>query len=178
MSKIVLSLCELIVGILLLVNPVGFTKGIITTFGVLLLIAGIISIIKYFREDPREAAIERKMAYGLLEIFGGLFCVLKSGWFITAFPILTVLYGVITLVTGITKVQWTVDMLRMKLKKWPIAAISAVVTLICAAVILGNPFSSTVVLWTFIGVTLMLEAVIDVVALIFSIKNETKKATA
>lgn len=178
MSKIVLSLCELVVGILLLVNPVGFTKGIITAFGVLLLIAGIISVIQYFREDPREAAIERKMTYGLLEIFGGLICVLKSGWFITAFPILTVLYGVITLVTGITKVQWTVDMLRMKLKKWPIAAISAAVTLVCAAVILANPFSSTVVLWTFIAVTLIIEAVIDIVALIFSKKNESTETIA
>ena len=41
LSSVAMSLAEIIIGILLLVNPVGFTSGIIVTFGVVLMITGI-----------------------------------------------------------------------------------------------------------------------------------------
>ena len=40
----------------------------------------------------------------------------RSGWFIAAFPVLTMLYGVATLVTAFGKLQWTADLLRLKHK--------------------------------------------------------------
>ena len=46
----------------------------------------------------------------------GLFCMFRSGWFIAAFPVLTMLYGVATLVTAFGKLQWTADLLRLKHK--------------------------------------------------------------
>ena len=55
-----MSLVEFIIGILLLLNPVGFTSGIIATFGVVLMIMGISSIIKYFRTEPEEAAVNSR----------------------------------------------------------------------------------------------------------------------
>lgn len=45
---LVISLCELIIGILLFIDPVGFTKGIIITAGVIMLILAVIQVIKYF----------------------------------------------------------------------------------------------------------------------------------
>ena len=80
------------------------------------------------------------------------------------FPLLTVLYGILTLVSGVSKVQWAVDMLRAKQKYWFVEVISAVLTIICAILILTNPFTSTAFLWTFIGVSMIVEAVVDVIA--------------
>ena len=60
----------------------------------------------------------------------------------------------------------TADLIRLKKDKWYIAAISAGVSIICAAVVLGNPFTSTAALWMFTGITLIVEAVIDLVTLI------------
>ena len=171
-SIIILSLCEAIVGILLLVNPVGFTTGIIIFLGLVLLILGIINVVQYFRATPQAAVIKQNLSRGLIEILAGLFCVLKSGWFIATFPILTILYGIGTLMTGITKVQWTVDKIRLKIKKWFWTALSSALTIVCAVIILCNPFSSTAVLWSFIAVILIVEAVIDIIAAIFS-KGET-----
>ncbi|MGM9608228.1 MAG: HdeD family acid-resistance protein [Oscillospiraceae bacterium] len=167
-SSIVLSLCEAIIGVLLLVNPVGFTTGIIIFLGIVLLILGIANIVQYFRTIPEEAAVKQSLARGIVEILAGLFCVFKSGWFIVAFPLLTLLYGVVILVTGVTKVQWTVDRIRLKQKKWVWMAISAVLTIVCAVIILCNPFSGTAILWIFIAVTLIVEAVFDLIAAIFT----------
>ena len=95
----------------------------------------------------------------------------RSNWFIVTFPLLTVIYGVLTLLGGINKVQWAIDMLRAKQKYWFVAIISAVLTLVFSALILANPFASTAVLWTFVAVTLIVEAVIDIVAFILGRKS-------
>ena len=94
----------------------------------------------------------------------------RSGWFIAAFPVLTVLYGVMTLVTAFGKLQWTADLLRLKHKYWFIALISAILSLVLAILIITNPFSSTAALWVFIGISMIVEAVVDVVTLVFEKK--------
>lgn len=167
-SRIVLALCEVGIGIILLVNPIGFTTGIITFLGILLLIGGIISIVQYFRAVPEVAALEQKLARGLLMAMIGLFCIFNSGWFITVFPLLSVIYGIVTLITGIVKIQWTVDMVRMKAEKWFWVGINAALTIVCAIIIICNPFSSAAVLWVFVAVTLIVEAVLDLIAAFFA----------
>ena len=163
-GKIILSLCELAIGVILLINPIGFTSGVIVAVGAALVVVGIISIVKYFRADPDIALADHGLARGLIELAAGAFCVINSHWFIATFPLLTILYGIVTLVTGITKLQWTVDMIRLKMNRWFIMGIAALLTVTCALIMLFNPFGSTAVLWTFIAITLIVEAVIDVVA--------------
>lgn len=170
-NSTILPMFELIVGILLLVNPVGFATGIIMFLGAMLLIAGTFSIAQYFRASPEEAAMGKSLMLGLIEILIGVFCTFNSGWFIVTFPLLTVIFGVATLITGTAKVQWAVDMLRMKKKKWFLTGIGAAVTIICSVIIIGNPFATTAVLWAFISITLIVEAAMDVLAAVFSREN-------
>ena len=155
---------EIMVGILLLIDPVGFTSGIIVVFGIVLAVIGAISLFRYFREDAETASQESGLAKGIIFAIFGLFCAFKSEWFMVTFRLLTVLYGILTLVSGVSKVQWAVDMLRAKQKYWFVEVISAVLTIICAILILTNPFTSTAFLWTFIGVSMIVEAVVDVIA--------------
>jgi len=55
-SNLVMCIAELIIGILLLINPVGFTRGIIVALGIPLTLQGIGSIVSYIREKPPAAA--------------------------------------------------------------------------------------------------------------------------
>ena len=171
---VLMSAVELLVGILLLINPLGFTSGIIMGAGILLIVLGVTSVIAYFRTSAAAAAQQQTLAQGLGLMLLGFFCAMKSEWFIAAFPLLTALYGVMTLAAGLIKVQWTVDSLRMKKGKWYWGAISAALSLICAAVILSNPFASTAVMWSFIGISLIVEAVADVLTLIFTGEKKQK----
>lgn len=171
-NGILLCLFEILVGILLLINPVGFTSGIIITAGVFLLIVGLGSIIKYFRTDAKEAALSQNLVKGLVALLAGAFCAFNSDWFVVTFPVLTMIYGIVILVTGLGKVQITVDMIRQKNKKWFLAAISAAISIACAVVILNSPFTSTAVLWMFTGITLIVESVFDIITLIVRGKNK------
>jgi len=174
-SIIILCLFEVFAGILLFINPVSFTVAIITGIGIILLILGILSIISYFKTEPGKAAIQQSLAKGLLLAVMGLFCLFKSQWFIATFPLLTILYGIIILITGLVKIQWAVDLLRLKIQKWFFAAIGAALSLLFAFIILKNPFGSTVFLWRFVAISLILEAVLDIATLFFNYNGKTKE---
>ena len=174
LGSVAMSLAEIIIGILLLVNPVAFTSGIIVAFGIVLMIMGIGTTIKYFRTEPEEAAVSQILVKGLLALLAGVFCAFNSHWFIATFPVLTLVYGVVILVTGITKLQWTVDIIRMKRSKWFWMAISAAISVLCGITVITNPFSTTAVLWMFIGISLIVDAVFDMIGGIFG--NREKKA--
>ncbi len=164
-NSIILCLFEILVGILLLINPEKFTIAIVTVFGIVLIAIGLICVIGYFRTGAVQAAASQSLFKGLLALVAGTFCAVRADWFIVAFPVLAILYGVAVLVAGLVKIQWTVDLIRLKLGKWGLPAVSAVISLLCSVIILKNPFTAAVALWIFTGVSLIVEAVLDIVAL-------------
>ena len=166
-----MSLIEIVIGILLLINPVGFTSGIIIVFGIVMMIMGAVKMIQYFKMDAEEAAGKGFLATGMIFVVVGAFCAFRSGWFLATFPVITILYGVLILAAGIAKLQKSVDMVRVKQKYWFVALISAVFTLLFALLIIFDPFASTAILWTFIGISFIVEAVMDILTFIFARKS-------
>ena len=71
------------------------------------------------------------------------------------------------LVSGIGKLQWAIDMLRKNQKYWFVALIGAILSMLFAILIIANPFTTTAILWTFIAVSLIIEAIADVLTFIF-----------
>ena len=92
----------------------------------------------------------------------GLFC----HWFLETFKLLSFLYGILLLISGFYKVQWSIDLLRQKEKRWWLAAVSAGLSILFSLIIIGNPFSTVTVTWIFSGVVLIAEAIIDIVMLL------------
>ena len=65
-------------------------------------------------------------------------------------------------------------MLRLKLKRWYIAAGGAVISIVLAVIIFVNPFGVSQAIWTFIGITFLVDALADLAVLIFSGRREKK----
>lgn len=160
-----LALAEIAIGVLLLFKPIAFTRGIIIVLGVVLAVLGVMSIARYFRAYPVEAAREQGLARGLGMLLVGGFCAFNADWFIRTFPVLTMLYGVLLLFSALYKVQKAVDILRLKIGGAFWTGLSAATTLLFAIVILLNPFATVSALWMFIGIILIGEAVLDIAAL-------------
>ncbi len=171
-NAIIMCIIEVVAGILLLVDPVSFTVGIIIVAGIALMIDGLFNVIRYFRSSPEEAAVGQLLMRGLVALLAGAFCAFSPEWFIVTFPVIAILYGVAVLVGGLSKVQIAMDMLRAKNPKWWWGGLSAAISIICALVIINNPFSSTVVLWWFTGLSLIAEALVDVITLIAGRKSD------
>lgn len=164
--NLVLCLAELAVGILLLINPQGFTRGIIMAVGLAIAVLGVFNVIRYFRTDAMQAALESKLAYGLGQLALGLFCLVKSTWLVGLFPVLTRIYGAGALVLALYRVQQFIDVRRLRLGKGIVTGVTALMTLAYAAVILLTPE----ITWVFIGVALLIEALMDILILIFERK--------
>ena len=173
-----LALCivELIAGILLLLDPVKFTSTVIIGAGVVLIVLGLIEVVNYFRTDAEVASLGQMLTKGLISLLAGGFCIVQWDWFLVTFPVLTMVYGILILLSGISKIQLTVDMVRLKSSRWRWAVVNAVLTLICAMVILGSPFASTEVLWLFTGAALVGVGVFDLAVLI--LRGKAKGAGA
>ncbi len=162
----IVALCEIACGVLLLINPIGFSSAIIIGVGVVLVVMGVISTVNYFRTDPYDAAKKQSLAKGLIGIVAGLFCVFNVNLIIVTFPILSILYGAVMLVVGIVKLQWTVDLIRLKQAKWWLSGISAVITVVFAVIVMCNPFGTAVAVLNFAGISLICGAVLDIVSAI------------
>ena len=173
-GKLILLLFEAAVGVVLLINPIGFAMVFVTVVGVLLAAVGLMFILQYFRSEPTEAQKGQGLLKGCCALLVGLFCALNTQWFIDAFPLLTVIHGIVILFTGIIRLQWTADMLRLKLKRWYIAAGGAVISIVLAVIIFVNPFGVSQAIWTFIGITFLVDALADLAVLIFSGRREKK----
>lgn len=168
MGKIVVCLCEIAVGVVLLVNPDSFTKMVITGVGILLCILGAIAVINYFRADPAEAALSQELTRGVLALMLGVFCIYKSGWIVNTFLPIVVLYGVAALVIGVLKLQWTVDMIRLKADGWIPTAVAAALSIILGLVIIFSPKSS---MWTFIAIALIVTGAVDAVSVFAGVRS-------
>ncbi|MBO5417315.1 MAG: DUF308 domain-containing protein [Clostridia bacterium] len=165
-NGILLCLLEIAVGILLLINYEKLTEFIIIGAGVILLAIGIVTALKYFRTEAEEARLGQLLTKGLTEIAIGAFLLIKTDLFKSHLNLLVVVYGIVILVAGLNKVQITADLIRRKNDKWFMYGISALVTIVCAVIIIA--LAETGWIWMFIGIYLIAQAVLDVAALIVS----------
>ena len=62
--------------------------------------------------------------------------------------------------------------MKKALKKWYFQVLSAAISLIAAAVVLGNPLGTTAVLWMFTAISLIVKAVVDLVGMVLEGKGE------
>lgn len=166
LNGILLTLGELLVGILLLIKPVGFSTGILIAVGIAMAVMGVTRIKRYLSLKTEDAVHSHDLSAGLLLLLLGFFTIVKTEWIVNMFPALTSLYGILMLASGLFKVEMTVNMLRLKRGNVLWMGISTAVTLIVAVVILMNPFTAVSTLWIFIGAALLVEAVLDVLTMV------------
>ena len=164
-NAIVIALAELVVGILLLVNATQFTRVIFIILGVFLLVKAIGSGWRYFHLSAKEAAATQTLSIGLIALILGVVCIARSQWFVDTLPAMTLLYGLMILLTASPKVQWTVDAARVRSPRWFVPAVSALVALVCGAVVLAGTLSHDAT-WVFTGVSLIIGAVLDVATIV------------
>ena len=89
---------EAAVGVMLLVDHVGFTDVIIIVSGTVLLVMTGIWTITYFRNPVHYKGPKKNhLAWALCSLTGGLYCLLGRQSIKELFPMFTIIYGVFLL---------------------------------------------------------------------------------
>ena len=161
-GNILLCIAEIIVGVLLLVNPDAVTSAFIIGAGAVMILTGIVFCTLYFVGEAEKMVIKQLLFKGLLLIILGVLCVTQYGVLLAALPFVTWVYAIAMLILAAYKVQCTVDILR----RWYFPAISAALAVVLALFILLNPNTAMNIVWGFMGVSIILEAGLEIATII------------
>lgn len=157
----IICLIEIIVGVLLLVDHSSFISYITIIAGAFIAITGIISLIKYFAAKPAEAE-KGGLTGALVSLSIGLFLIIYNSFADKLSEFMAVIIGAAILYTGYQKLEKAVEKIRNK-QYFLVSLISSLVTIAVAAIIF---FISDNIVWIFIGVSLIVEAAIDLADMI------------
>lgn len=159
---------EIIFGVLLFKDPETFTKTVLMLFGIMLLAFGVVSLIRYFKANREGTSFFNSivLAGAIVALVIGAICSFAPGAIIALFTVIAVVYGIMLLITGVLKCQTFFAGRGLGIKVPFLVLISAVVTVVCGVVIIMNPFESAHVMLQFLGIALIAQAVLDLVALV------------
>lgn len=155
---LLLAVVELVAGILLLVYPDNAVKFICYICAGILLIYGLLHLISYFTHKISADITGYDLVQGIIGIAVGTF-ILASPEFLA--NIIIIVLGVSIIFESLIKLQNSFDLARMNYGLWWLLLIFAIATCVLGVLILVNPFETASMLMMFIGISLIVNAVID-----------------
>ncbi len=158
----IICLIEIIVGVLLLIDHSSFISIIMIIAGAFIGISGIISLIKYFVAKPEEAE-KGGLTGALVSLSIGVFLIVYNNFTEKLIDYVAIFIGAVILYTGYQKLEKAVEKVRNK-QYFIVSLISALITILVAILIVFNVVKNIV--WIFIGVSLIVEAAIDLADMI------------
>ena len=148
-------------GVLLIVFPEISGSAVVCVLGVCLCAFGALHIIRYFTRDAYEVMRKQELTLGLAALAAGAAVLIAPGLLVAT---VSVMLGCVLLLGGIFKVQWSLDMKRMGFSRWYLTLAGALISAILGVLALVNPFGVAAALMRFVGVSLVVEGIMDGVA--------------
>lgn len=161
----------LILGVLMMIFPEKSGDIICIAVGLILGIWGLVRLITYFASGKIESFGSFALVQGTALLGFGILFIINPG-ILKAF--LSAALAITLIVSGVMKLQYAVDFLRLKAKFWYISLLGAVISITLGAMVFFNPFSAAKWLMLFIGISLTVNAVWDIVSVVI-LANLTEK---
>ena len=161
-SYVLVSTLYVVLGGVLLAWPDISMKMIGYVLGFSLLIIGFTYGIVYFTRDNLAGVLQLDLVIGIVAAAFGIFILLNQDFLPTVFPIAM---GIILLLGSVLKIQNAVSMKRLQFRRWYICLIFALILAALGGVLLVNPFTSDRWLALYIGACLILDGVVNLVAM-------------
>lgn len=165
---IIFSIFYIVLGFVLIARPETSARAICRVFGALILILGVIRVIRYFAGNDFADQFRFDLARGILAVMFGIFMLIAPNAVIVALP---VLLGLAIIIDSVLRLQLSIDLKRLQYEKWWLGLVLALVTGVLGAMLLFNPFAGSVALTMYIGISLVIDGIVNLWALIFLIKQ-------
>ena len=114
-EAILTGVLYILLGIVALVIPETMQKTLGYLIGIVLIVAGLISIICYLLRDARENYYHNEFVFGILGIVLGAVVLYKVEIVISLIPFIL---GVLVLCSGCSKLQDAIDLKRLGYSSW------------------------------------------------------------
>ncbi|NLO85910.1 MAG: hypothetical protein GX096_10880 [Clostridiales bacterium] len=150
-----------ICGLLLLLWPTFALNIASYAIATLLLIVSAICIISYMRSSTLQAVLGAQLTVGLILLCLSIFLFVNP---LIISALLPFVWGFSLLIGGFGKIQLCIDMKRIGGKNWWALLIAAVVSFVLGFLAITQPVFITQIIVQFIGISLLIEAILDIVA--------------
>ena len=157
-NLILLAVIFIALGIVLILWPGATMKTICYLLAAMLLAIGVVSLINYLRKDISGIIYRYDLVVGLCAILGGILVIVKVDKLTDLIP---AVLGFLVTMSGIMKMQNSVDMLRLGHGTWHVAFAMAIVNIVAGIVLLMNPFEAAQILIMCLGITLVYSGITD-----------------
>lgn len=154
----------ILLGVVALVIPDTMERTLGYMLGIVLIIAGGLSMVSYLMREAHENYYRNDFVYGLAGIIIGIIVLLKVEIIISLIPLFL---GILVAISGCAKLQDVVDMKRMGYGNWVVMLVLALINLIIGLVLILNPFEAAVFLFRVIGVGLIFSGITDCVTTVY-----------
>lgn len=157
-NLILLAVIFIALGIVLILWPGATMKTICYLLAAMLLVIGVVSLINYLRKDISGIIYRYDLVVGLCAILGGILVIVKVDKLTDLIP---AVLGFLVTMSGIMKMQNSVDMLRLGHGTWHVAFAMAIVNIVAGIVLLMNPFEAAQILIMCLGIALVYSGITD-----------------
>ena len=163
-EAILTGVLYILLGIVALVVPETMQKTLGYVIGIVLIVAGLISIICYLLRDAKENYYHNEFVFGLVGMVLGAAVLYKVEVIISLIPFIL---GILVLFSGCSKLQDAIDLKRLGYGSWIGMLVVAVINIILGIVLICNPFQAAIVLFRVLGVGLIISGVSDCFSTIY-----------
>ena len=175
-STLLFILFEAIVGVLLLYEPEKFTKAVVLAIAAVFVLIGIVSLITYLvRRKKEQDKSTLSLIKSMISLTIGLVFLILSFFLSEILAVIAIIYGIYFLVSGIVKTQTFFIAKKIGFTGSIFSLISAFLSIVFGVYIIIYHLKAAQVWWMFIGITMIIEAIIDliyVIAAMIKPKNE------
>ena len=163
-EAILTGVLYILLGIVALLIPETMQKTLGYLIGIVLIVAGAVSMICYLLRDARDNYYHNEFVFGLVGIVLGVAVLYKVEVIISLIPFIL---GILVLFSGCSKLQDAIDLKRLSYGSWVGMLVVAVINIILGVVLICNPFQAAVLLFRVLGVGLILSGASDCFSTIY-----------
>ena len=151
----------IIAGIIMIISPGDTLTTAAKILGIALIVYGIIAAAAFFLQKDKEQRSVVKLIYGIVAAVVGIIVLASPQFLIDIFPIVV---GVIIAVSGAANLVRTLRVKKNGGSGWQILLVLSLVTIALGILIFANPFGSMSTLIRVIGVILVYNGVVGLIA--------------
>lgn len=153
---IIISIIEILVGILFFLKPALVQGTISYIVGSLLIVFGLIVLITFFVDSPLYSTAFK----AVILICAGLFILIKPGFI---FSVMAVIFGLYLVVDGIAGIRGASMMKsREDSSLWVLSLVIAILTIVLGLIVLAYPLASSLISMKIFGILLIISGVLNI----------------
>ena len=158
----------IVLGVVALVIPDTMVKTMGYLIGILLIVAGAVSMICYLLREASQNYYRNDFGYGLVGIAVGILFLYKVEWIISLVP---VILGILVVASGCRKLQDVIDMKRLGYGNWVAVLILAAVNVVLGVSLIANSLDAALLFLQLVGAGLIFSGVTDCVTCFYLAKR-------